>query len=154
MALEESDSPNFVIYCVPVHSLRVDSRKIKKHVLGFHRWARRQEVLSESCPVSSFLDAGCEPQSSTLCPWFLGNITVLESCPLHIRGSQSCISTEIYTHIQTHPVCGVGGGGESQSHVQALALFIPDPSSLYCLCPHQLVSTMQSPVKPCLELGA
>lgn len=104
-----------MIYCVPVHSLRVDSRKIKKHVLGFHRWARRQEVLSESCPVSSFLGAGCVPQSSTLCPWFLGNITVLESCPLHVHGSQSCISTEIYTHIQTQPVCGVGSGGVPES---------------------------------------
>lgn len=37
--------------------------------------------------------------------------------------------------------------------VQALALLIPDPSSLYSFCPHQLVSTMQSSVKPCLELG-
>lgn len=64
-------------------------------------------------------------------------------------------SAQKYTHTSRHSqYVGWGAVGSPRVMVQALALFIPDPSSLYCLCPHQLVSTMQSPVKPCLELGA
>lgn len=63
-------------------------------------------------------------------------------------------SAQKYTHTSRHSqYVGWGAVGSPRVMVQALALFIPDPSSLYCLCPHQLVSTMQSSCEAMLGAG-
>lgn len=152
-ALGESDLQIIVTYWAPSHSLGTDHKKVKTHALGFRGWARRQEVTQWTQPYI-FSDACCVPQSSALCPGSLRNIILLSPAPPppHVHNFQSYISTQIQPpHIYTSEHSQNTGRGVPESW--CWRWLCPSLILLYCLRPHQPVSTVQGPMQPCLELS-